>query len=307
MKTLGIITLAVALLAATASAGSLAVHLDAAQISSTPADGAEVSKWDDLAPYWGNNHAVQVYFNTAPYNGSFNPTYVAASSSNGLPGVSFQSVGDPNGYSQGLCMDSFLNYPQGGGATTDNWVAFSGGGTGIAVLYTNNGNGNAWDFGSFGERSHYGYSNGRIYDDFGETARPETANGWTGAWSDPTIYIVNVQADGTKKTYLNGELQSTLAVTVGWNVNPTIGSRNTDQGYSPGYGGLSNSLGGVINEVKIFEGDMTLAELQAVNNDLAGKFGITIDESAELYVPEPATLALLGIGGLAAVIRRRRR
>lgn len=68
----------------------------------------------------------------------------------------------------------------------------------------------------------------------------------------------------------------------------------------------------MINEIQIYEGDMTLEELKTVNHALAAKFAITIDPAAALYygaalyVPEPATLSLLLFGGLAGLLRRRR-
>ena len=295
----------VAFVATTASAGALAVHLDAAQISDAPADGADVVNWDDLATgYWGTNNAVQVYgIDPGPpetFNLSVSPTFVATAI-NGLPGVRFAP-----GSNSGLCMDDFLNTPVNGHVgtpQTDDWVPFTGGGTGIAVLYSEGGNGNVWDFSNYESSSHYNYQNQKIYEGFGNTNRPLVA---TAAWDSlllPTIYIVNVQADGTMTVYINGT-PTYSAVTPGapsWNINPSIGSRNTSQGASGSYDQFANTLGGVISEVQIFEGDMTLAELEVVNAALGAKYNITTAQ-----IPEPATMSLLALGGLAALIRRRR-
>ena len=254
---------AVALVATTANAGTLAVHLDAGQFAVTPANGADVEIWTDQASYWGNNHAVGVY-SWDPGNNhpeSDRPTYVA-NGLNGLPAIAFTGA-------QGLVMDNFQDGTRAGGLEpdiTDDWNA--GGqsfttGSGVAVLRvadTVTHGRNLWDLGDHtlghnGQIGWYHTSSPSVRDSFGSTNR-EVSDPYPNNTLVPgAIYITSVYTDGTsstgysKKSWLNGVLILTAEVTPAWTNAPTIGCKNTDQGSSGTYHMLSNSLDGEISEV----------------------------------------------------------
>jgi hypothetical protein len=125
--------------------------------------------------------------------------------------------------------------------------------------------------------------------------------------NDDQAHLLSGVYDGTdEKLYLDGGLEAqtpkTGAILASWTYPHSVGF----QGYALGGGDVPHSgndyplglrwLAGDVAEVILYENGVSDADRAAVEQYLMTKYDI----------PEPATLALLGLGA-AAVLRRRRR
>ena len=134
-----------------------------------------------------------------------------------------------------------------------------------------------------------------IHSNVGGTTTPSYARvGWV--WDS-----VVVSYDGANlMTYLNGGLISTTPAAAGL-------AADTAADLLIGYTGAAVQFEGWIDEVAIWKDSyITAAGAAALSHPIAPKTHLQLTELAgEIYIPEPATICLLGLGGLALIRRKR--
>lgn len=123
-------------------------------------------------------------------------------------------------------------------------------------------------------------------------------NTWTSVWADPGKTIPSV-IELTRAA--NGDMTiSQNGVVVG---SGNVGTFNIiaeglmNIGYQATWG-PTRYLNGDIAEVMVYHEDLSAGDEAAVKSYLGDKYGITI-------IPEPATIAMLGLGALALIRRKR--
>ncbi len=121
-------------------------------------------------------------------------------------------------------------------------------------------------------------------------------------WNDPANFIV-LDASGTQETDGDPILEYTWNITNTY--DPCMPVTTLDANTDPFCELTIADL--------LADGELPPDEVQAgthpfmVTVTARDKDGSNTSESTTLFVPEPATLVLLGLGGLAAIVRRRRR
>ena len=157
----------------------------------------------------------------------------------------------------------------------------------------NSGQTGLWDFGSDGTNSHYPWTDGVIYDEFGTTSRKTTLNRAT-PLNQYNVYNVRSETNLWESRLNNGEIFTTNSNAVGFSAAPKLGESEAPDAYN---------LDGDIAEIRIYTYDpsqgsgLTEAERTAIHNELRATY----------IVPEPGALGLMAMAALPMVARRRRR
>ena len=148
-----------------------------------------------------------------------------------------------------------------------------------------------WNFGSTGDNSHYPWTDGVVYDEFGTGGRKTSGNP-APALTQYNIYNVRSEPGLWQSRFNNNVHYTDNANVVGFATNPKLGESESE----------SYNFDGDIAEIRIYSygggsgNGLTEDERTAVFNELNNQY----------LVPEPATLGLVGVGGLALLARRRR-
>lgn len=201
------------------------------------ANGAGLTSWPDSS---GNNAPATATTGT--------PTF-QANVQNGLPSVRFtgsQLMSLPSGFASGFTAGTIFIVikavadPPGAAATS-----------GI------------WSFGSDtagGTDTHYPYTDGTIYDDWGSTTRKTTVNP-TPSLAQFNVYSV-ISAAGAWTSWLNNaQLYTTSSNTVGFPTSPLLG------------GGATVNFNGDIGEVLIYNSALSTADRASVFSYLKARWG----------------------------------
>lgn len=108
-------------------------------------------------------------------------------------------------------------------------------------------------------------------------------------------YVFATVFDGSFNTaYLNGVAGATVASTGTFDFDHIVLGQRYENGFTNGYNGD-------IAELLVYDRALTAAEQNEVGFYLAQKYSLDTT-----YVPEPSSAVLLGFGGLALIIRRRK-
>lgn len=180
-------------MAAPPYSGDLLLWLSAASITGV-ADGGAVTSWADLSGK-GNGSTGR----------TGTPVRRATGALDGGPAVEF-----PPG--AGFSLPNFMN----GRPSGEAFAAIKTQGTALQQ--------GGWKFGSSAQITHYTYSDGKVYDDFGATARQS----FTPTISPTSWRRYNVaSAAGSWVARLDGVTQATTAPSVGWSTSPAVGNPYT--------------------------------------------------------------------------------
>lgn len=276
---------------------SLVLHFDAQDLDAdgvtndNPSNGAAISAWNDLS---SNTHDLD--------NATGIPTYRVGTGPNALNYVEF----DRNGGSadERLFTTDSITAPQMLGTTKKTFSTFMVIRYHSGVLY--------WDWRPSGPNRYSAEGNNRL--DFPPSIFNGTVSGWSstlttgGADWHLLEYVADINdtanpnlndADGVVKVYLDG----VLVKIAGMNAN-VISDLATKPLHIGGYSGGTNSLSAVVDFAEIAHYNKALSDTERgqVGSFLADKYGLTTT-----YVPEPATLAIVGFGGLMMISRRHRK
>lgn len=135
----------------------------------------------------------------------------------------------------------------------------------VAGTNPGEGRGGLWDFGSHTLATHYPYSDGTIYEQFGTTSRKTTGNP-TPLLTSPRLYNVSSGAS-TYTTRLDGNVHYTTATnTVGWNAAPRIGASVVGGFF------MAGDIAAIIGYNRI----LTTTERALVQVYVADRWGLTI-------------------------------
>jgi hypothetical protein len=208
-------------------------------------------------------------------------TRVASTTNGG--GISLGSAASLSGAGDGKFSAADLTHP--GGATqwaTEFWAQSGDPGT-FNYLLGGGGNGNNPAFLQWGGAMQY-YPNGG-----GVQAPPSLAHPTSSSWQH---FVFVVDSDGqTATVYVDGDLWGNQNLGNPADAHPF--GRQVVGGHNPG-GASAENFSGLIDEVAIYD----------LSN--AGDLGAAGQSIANHYnVPEPASIALLGLGGLLMLRRRR--
>lgn len=134
-----------------------------------------------------------------------------------------------------------------------------------------------WDLGSTSDATHYPWTDGTIYDEFGTSARKSTVNP-TPALTSWRVYNVSSGSGVWANTLDNVDLLVTDINTVGWATTPLLGvSADANFFYR---------LDGDIAEFLVYNRTLTAAERKTVHDELRAKW----------IAPAPAPVGFTGWG-----------
>lgn len=245
---------------------------DAADTSTITDTGGVISQWDDKS---GNgNHATAIHSTNRPLTG--------ARTIGGLNAVEFQSgINDGLQFTQTdmIGKEMWAVFIQDSPAT-DFTVIGAGGNSQLTIL--TNGKVRSWQNGS------------------GYTPLDSLSSA---VLATDNAHVVGWIHDTTRKYSINGTLEDNKGTHNGTGTH--AGSRIGTQQYA--------RADGLMGEIVITNGILSLEDRERMEGYLAWKWGTQAslpgDHTYKLsapIIPEPSTAALLGLAGLALIVRRRK-
>lgn len=240
----------------------------------------------DEANIYNQNTGTTVTTASWAYSGAAStPTYVVGTgrSYNGAPGNYALYITSGNGFSSAMVLPSSdADVALGSAFTVELWVNPNGGYTSSTSV-------------TFMSATNFQITKSGYGDPGTETAKIGAATAAVGSWPQTGWHHIALVSDGTNGTFYRDGVATSLGAVGSMGVNTAIkiGLETMNTTYPNGW--------------DVYVDDVAMWNVALSASTIADHAQLSAGAGYGLTVPEPATLAVLGIGGLGVWFRSRRK